>query len=92
MNDMNRYCIKNCQFLQFKGEDFYCDFYSNNLEMELTISHNSLRPLRIQECIDENRITPEQIINLIDESLITMEGWLKYIRENIKMYREEISK
>lgn len=84
---MNKnYCIKGCEFLNtiaddFGVTDFFCSFYKKRLEIVISESKNSLRPLKCTDCQKDSKMTMKQAINTLNLCSKTMSGWSEYLKD-----------
>jgi hypothetical protein len=52
-------CVKRCEFQDFDGENFHCEIYDDELEIQRNLSvedEGKIMVLRCKECIEEGLI------------------------------------
>lgn len=78
------FCFKYCNFLKYNENGFVCEFYEDNLKSQLTLSENSLRPLRCQGCIiDEEQHNNRQRLDRITDYLEKIKNFTYLIEEEL---------
>jgi hypothetical protein len=83
--EKQRFCVKGCEFLIHEEYSFFCKFYEVGLTNRLTLSGNSLRPTKCDECMSEgDERDRREKKNTIREYLVKIRNYADLVEEEIR--------
>ena len=88
-------CVKRCEFQDFDGQDFFCEMYESELEIQrnLSVEEEGIMVMRCKECIDEGLIgsnTKEEFVRKAKQHLGLMMDSFYSFKDDIEEQATEI--